>query len=510
MVGAALIVMSGFMASRVLGLVRNVVIGSQYGATRDYEAYLAAISVPDTIFQVLAGGTVGAAYIPVFAAYLAEGDRAKAWRLTSSLINLALVGVGAVAVVLAFLAPQVMGLLVAGWSPEDQQLAARLARIMMISPVIFAVSSLITSTLNAEKRFALAAFAPLAYNLSLIVGAIVTRPFGIEGLAMSAVVGALLHLAVQLPGLFKVGMQYLPTFGLDLAGTREVARLMGPRVIGLGISQFNQLVNVGFASFLIQGSVAYLNYAWLILMAPLGIVAMGFSTAIFPTLAEQSAQNEVEEEQQTFLFGLRMILYLAIPAAVGLIVLGLPAVELLLQRGAFGPEDTLGTWSALAFFALGLPGHAVIEIVNRVFYAERDTATPVKVGAAAVALNIGLSLILMNVGGLSFRGLALANSIAALTESTILTLLLQRRMRWMRLRELFGFGWRVSLAAFSMGMVAIFLHQVLLKLTNTDQWYWQALILVVVGAVAIISYLGSSIALGIEDARRVVQLFRRR
>src|SRR5207248_2778715 len=183
------------------------------------------------------------------------------------------------ALLLGLLAPSIMHVYVAGWSPEDQAHAATLARIMMVSPAIFAVSTLATSALNGARHFALAAAAPLMYNLMLIFGAVVLRPWGVEGLALSAVLGALLHLGVQLPGLARVGMRYSLTFGLDLAGTREVARLMGPRVVGLGVSQFNQLVNVALASFLVAGSVAYLNYAWLILMAPLGVFAMGFSTA---------------------------------------------------------------------------------------------------------------------------------------------------------------------------------------------------------------------------------------
>ena len=508
-VGAALIVMSGFVASKVLGLVRNIVISHQYGASRDYEMFLAAISIPDTVFQVLAGGAVSAAFIPVFSSYWSAGQRAHAWRLTSALMNLGAIVLGGIAIVLAIFAPAVMTLLVAGWPPEDQARAATLTRIMLISPAVFAVSALATSALNGVHRFALAAAAPLAYNVSLILAALFFRALGAEALALGAVVGALLHLGVQLPGLIRVGMRYTPTFGLDLEGTREVAKLMVPRIIGLGVSQLNQLINVALASFLVQGAIAYLNYAWLLLMVPLGVFAMAVSTAVFPTLAEQSAQSRTEEERQTFVFGLRVILFLTIPAAIGLVVLGRPIVGLLLQRGEFTPADAAATAFALGWFAIGLPGHSVIEIVDRVFYAERNTATPVKVAAGAVALNVALSLILMRTG-LSFGGLALANSIAALTEAAILAYLLNRRLHWLRLSELLSFGWRIGLAATTMGVAAMLLQGVIAPSVSSTHWTGQLTLVGGVALVAGVAYVCFAHLLGVQDARRVLGLILRK
>jgi putative peptidoglycan lipid II flippase len=284
---------------------------------------------------------------------------------------------------------------------------------------------------------------------------------------------------------------------------------MGPRVIGLGVSQFNQLVNVALASFLIAGSVAYLNYAWLILMAPLGVFAMGFATAIFPTLAKQSAEEQTEEERQTFLFGLRLILYLTIPAALALLVLRQPLVALVLERGAFDASHTAATAFALGWFAIGLPGHAVIEIVDRVFYAERDTATPVLVAAFAVVLNILLSLMLMQTQ-LSFGGLALANSLAALTEATLLLAILHRRLGWVRPRALLDFGWRVGLAALAMGAATVALQSASASLVPIAHWTGQAAIVIAVAAVGSATYLGVSLLLGIDDGRRAVALLAHR
>ncbi|MPZ13833.1 MAG: murein biosynthesis integral membrane protein MurJ [Chloroflexi bacterium] len=506
---AALIVMSGFVVSKLLGLVRNIVISHQYGASREYESFLAAISLPDTVFQILAGGAAASAFIPVFTTYLSQHDEYRAWRLTSALINLAALVVGTIGLIIALAAPLLVGVLVPGWSAAEQEHVAFLTRMMMVAPIIFAISALATSVLNSVKRFALAAAAPLMYNLSLIVGALVLRPLGAEGLAIAAVAGALLHLAVQIPGLLRVGLRYTPTLGLDLAGTREVGRLMVPRTIGLGVSQLNLLVNVALASFLVQGSIAYLNYAWLILMVPLGVFGMGFSTAVFPTLAEQSAMARAEEERQTFQFSLRLILVLTIPAAVGLIVLGRPVVGLLLEHGAFDPRATGATAYALGFYAIGLPGHAMIEIIDRVFYADRDTATPVRAAAGAAAMNIILSVLLMRTQ-LSFGGLALANSLAALTEATVLALILERRMGWIRPREFLGFGWRVGLAALGAGLLAMLLQSAIALRVDPTHWVGQGVLVGTVATAGALTYLLLSTALGIDDVRRAANLLLRR
>ncbi len=503
--GAALIVMSGFVASRILGLVRNIVISHQYGASREYEIFLAAISIPDTVFQVLAGGAVGAAFIPVFTSYMTKGNRAAAWRFTSALMNIGVIALGAISALLAIAAPAIMGVLVPGWPLDDQARAAHLTRIMLICPAVFAVSTLVTSVLNGEHRFALAAAAPLAYNVALICSALFFRSLGAEALAVGAVVGALLHFAIQVPGLIRLGMWFTPTFGLDLPGVREVARLMGPRVIGLGVSQLNQLINVALASFLVAGSIAYLNYSWLLLMLPLGVFAMAVSTAVFPTLAEQSAGARPEEERQTFLFGLRLILYLTIPAAIGLIVLGRPIVSLLLERGEFSSADAAATAFALGWFAIGLPGHSVVEIVARVFYAERDTATPVRIAAGAVAVNVALSLIFMRTE-LTFGGLALANSVAALAEATILAILLHRRLGWLPVRELAHFAWRIGLAGVTMGVVAMVLQGVLQPLVDATHWSGQLILVTSVAAAAGMAYVAFAHALGVQDARRAASL----
>lgn len=469
LLGAATVVVGGFAASKVLGLLRNVVVGYEYGASREYEMFLAALLVPDTLFQVLAGGAVGSAFIPVLNQYLARDDRAGAWRLASSLATLGFLTLGAVAVVLAFAAPWIVAVLVPGWSAEEQTRTANLVRIMLASPALFAISTLATSTLNAANRFALAAFAPLIYNLSICYGAIFLRPLDVEGLALSAVIGAGLHLLVQVPGLIVIGYRYTPMLGLHMAETREVLKLMGPRIIGLGVNQLNQLVTVALASFLSEGSIAYLNYAWLMVMVPLGVVAMGTSTAVFPELSRQVAVERFDAARRTFHLGLGLVVVAGLLSAVALIVLNLPLVSLLLERGQFGPEASSATGFVLACYAVGLPGLAAIEMLSRGFYSVRDTATPVKVAAVGGALNILFGVVLMQTP-LSYGGLALGLGLAALIEAAALAVLLRRRLGWPGNNETSRFLGPALAAtlAFAVGCSAG--HQIAVRYVDITNW----------------------------------------
>lgn len=507
--GAALIVAGGFTASKVLGLLRNVVVGYQYGASREYEMFLAALIVPDTLFQVLAGGAVGAAFIPVFSGSMARGDGARAWRLMSSLLNLGLLGLAGSAVVVGLVAPWIVGLLVPGWSPAEQARTANLVRIMLASPALFALSTLVTSTLNATNRFALAAIAPLAYNLSICYGAVFLRPLGVEGLALSAVGGAVLHLLVQLPGLAVIGMRYTLTLGLRIEEVREVIRLMGPRMIGLGVSQLNQLITIALASFLIEGSIAYLNYAWLVLMVPLGIAAMATSTAAFPELSRQVALGRLDSARRTFHLGLGVVVTAGLLGAIGLIILARPVVAILLERGEFGPEASIATAFALACYAIGLPGHAATEMLARGFYAVRDTATPVRIAALGGIVNVALSLALMRTP-LTFGGLALANGLAALMEATLLGAALHRSLGWPGMAELARFLRPALLVAAAYASGCIAGQAAAAPYVDLSRWGGQLATILVSGSLGALAAATMVLLVAREEARWLSQILRGR
>jgi putative peptidoglycan lipid II flippase len=457
---AAGLVVGLFLVSRILGLAREMVISHQFGTSGALDAYLAAFRLPDILFQIVAGGALASAFIPTFTGYLAKSDKDGGWRLASSIINLVVAITSVVAVVAAALAPLLVSTVIApGFDPDRQALTVRLMRMMLVTPIVFGVSGVIMGILNAQKHFLLPALAPIIYNLSIIAGALLLAPaMGVQGLALGVVAGAFGHLAIQLPGLVRYRMRYTAAFGLRNPGVHEVGRLMLPRMLGLAAVQLNFLVNTILASGLVAGSISALNYAWLLMLLPQGIFAQAVATVAFPTFSTQEATGQRAEMRSTLAATLRVVLFLAVPAAVGLIVLRVPLVGAIFQRGSFTATSTGLVAPVLALFALGLPAHSVVEIVVRAFYAMHDTKTPVLVGIGAMALNVLLSLTFIAAfraaGWQPIGGLALSNSLATTLEMGALLAILRGRLSGLEGKQMAGSLARTGVAAAGMGLVA--------------------------------------------------------
>jgi putative peptidoglycan lipid II flippase len=345
---------------------------------------------------VVAGGALGSAFIPTFTGYLTRRDLPGAWRLASAVINWVTIILSALGGLAAILAPLLVQILFGDFPPAQQALTTELMRWMLISTVIFGVSGVLMGILNAHQHFLLPALAPVIYNVAIILGAWLLGPaWGVRGLTAGVVLGSAAHLLVQVPGLLRQRMRYKPVLAIRDTGLHEVGRLMAPRVLGLAAVQLNFMVNAILASGLSTGSLTALNYGWIIMLLPQGVIAQSVATALFPTLAALVARGQQAEMRRIFVATLRNLLFLTFPAAVGLLILRVPIVRLL-ERGQFDATSTDLTAWALGFFALGLVGHAVVEIVARAFYALKNTRTPVAVGVAAMAVNVGLSLLLMH------------------------------------------------------------------------------------------------------------------
>jgi putative peptidoglycan lipid II flippase len=310
-----------------------------------------------------------------------------------------------------------------GQSSELTSLAVDLTRIMMISPVLFAVSGMFMAILNARQHFLAPAIAPLFYNLAIIVGALLSDD--VRVLAVCAVIGALLHLVVQIPALRLVGMVWQPLWDWSNQFVRDVLRLMGPRVVGLAAFHLNFVVATFFASTEGPGAISAVNCAWLVVMMPLGLFGMAISTAVFPRMAEQ-ATRESDELRGTTASSLRLILYFTIPASIGLCILARPITAFLLQSGAFDAESMRLVAGVLAFYAVALFAHGAIEILSRGFYAVSDTRTPVTFAIVSLVINFVLCIVL--VGPFGIRGLAAALSIATIVEFGLLLRGLTRRL----------------------------------------------------------------------------------
>lgn len=502
LLGAAAILMAAFIASRLTGLLREVAVTAQFGIGRELDVYVAAIRIPDFLFQIVAGGAVASAFIPVFKAYVTRDDErglAEAWNLVSTLFNLAIVFLSPLIVLLIALAPTIMTYF--HFEPEYQAMAADLARILLVSPLFFTIGCFITSVLNSFQRFFLAALAPVCYNLGIIFGAVVlAHHFGIYGLALGATTGAALFLLVQVPGLFQVGMRYRPVLNLHHPGVRRVGKLMAPRVLGLAAVHLNVLITTTYLASSLPGAIAALNVAWQLTMLPLGIFGMAIGTAVFPSLAEQTAREQIAEMARTALNALRMVLFLTIPSALGLILLAEPIVRLLYERGRFQTASTEAVAGALQLYVIGLVGMAAIEIVTRAFYALQDTRTPVAVGFGAMVLNVALAVVLLPV--LAHRGLALATGLASLVEAVVLFALASRLLPGLVSGELLQLLLKSATAGIVMAAVVYLVQSVGAPLVVVPYLGQLLLVGCSIGAGAI-SYLVVAWLLGLQEVRRL-------
>ncbi|MDZ7728009.1 MAG: murein biosynthesis integral membrane protein MurJ [Dehalococcoidia bacterium] len=415
-----------------------------------------AFQIPDVIFQVLAGATMGSAFIPVFARLAKNEGEERAWRLASAVLTTVTTATAILCLLGFILAPVLVPVLAPGLGEDigrrDELVAeaVSLTRLMLLSPLLFSMSGMVTGILNARQHFLLPAIAPMLYNLAIIFGAMVlAEPFGVQGLSYGVIGGAALHLGVQVPGLVRHRMRFRPRFDWADSATREVARLMGPRIIGLGAVQANLFVTIFFASKVASGAINVMNYAFIISQLPLGIFGMALATAAFPRLAEQVAEGNLQALQDTVSRVLRMILFLTVPTAIGLALLREPVTVFLLQGGAFTSADSVLVATALGWYCLGIVPQAGVEIHSRGFYALGDTRTPVAMTVVSLLTNLVLAWLLWE--RFEYAGLGFAVSAAAWMEWGLLYALYVRRTGASPAPDL-RVGARIALAA---GVMAV-------------------------------------------------------
>ena len=457
---AAGTVMAAFVLSNVVGLVRQILISRAFGTGNEYDAFVAASRYPDLIFMLIAGGALASSFIPVFTGFLESKDSASAWRLASAIISLVVLVLAAVSLVSALFPLQVVKYILApDFPPEKQQLTAALLRILLIAPTVFGVSGVVMGALNAHQRFLLPALASTMLWLGYIIGLLFFVPtMGIFGLAWGAVLGAFLHIGIQLPQLLRLpDWHFRLTLGLDSPALREVLLLMGPRLLGVGVVQLNFLINTIIASGQPEGSVSSLTYAFQIMTMPEVVIAQAIAIAALPTFSRQIARGDTGAMRDSLASTLRGVFLLSLPATLGLILLRRPILALLFQRGQFDAHSTDMVAWALLWYTAGLVGHSTVEVLSRAFYALHDTKTPVFVGTAAMTLNLlfsfAFSALFTQLGWMPHGGLALANSLATALEMTALFILMRRRLKGLNGSHLWkGFA-QAALATLGMSAV---------------------------------------------------------
>ena len=507
------------LLSRGLGLVREIVVRQYLGVTTlEATAFDIASRFPEAIFLIVAGGAIGSAFIPTFAAYLSREDEAGSWRLFSAVLNLLTVVTTAISVLVMLLAAPFVTFFYAdniAQQPALLPLTVALMRAMLLSPIIFGISGMLMATLNARQHFLLPALAPSVYNMGIIVGGLIGAALGggaplatAWGLAWGTVVGALGHLLVQLPGLRGVGARYSPLLTVRDPGVRQVLRLMAPRVLGLSFSEVNKFVILFLTGAMALGALPALNAAFRILILPQGILGQALGIAAFPTLAALAARAARDEMRAILADSLRLVLFLGLPATVLLALLAEPYVTILFERGLFDAEATALVAAALRFYAIGLIALTALEVVARGFYALSDTLTPVLAGGLQIAVMWALSLwfrdaLFPALGWRPLGGLALGFSLSNVLEVAVLLWLLHRRLGGLGGRALLDGAARMGAAALVMATAIV----AAVALLPQGAVWARALVGTAAGGVA---YLFVCWLLRVEEWRRVVGMVGRR
>ncbi|CAN5525238.1 murein biosynthesis integral membrane protein MurJ [soil metagenome] len=496
------------IASRLIGLLREVIIARQFGTSGDYDAYLSAFRIPDLLFLLIMTGSFGSAFIPVFRGLL-DRDEDAAWNLASAVITwTAIISVVTGIVVFIFANPIVEHLVAPGLSNDEQAVATKVMRILLLSPIFLGMGIAAKGILETHNRFTLPAIAPLLYNVGIIFGAVVLAPDrGVTGLAIGVIIGAVLHVAIQVGDLIKVGIKFRPTLA-KVEGLRDVAIGLGPRIVGQAAFQLNFIVVTSLATREGPGTVSAISYAFTIMMLPNAMIGGAFATVLFPTMAAQFERGDIEGFKHSMMSGIKPLLFFALPASVGLYVFRVPIIHALLQSGAFSSDSTDLVAEPLAFFALALVFYSLVEILARTFYAMRNVIVPVGAGIFITVINITLGVILAP--RLGFSALAMSLSISTAIEALILFAILTFKLGRFDVEFASWFA-RVGVATALMACVAFIFSDPLLATIDSANVGKVLAVVFLVWAVGICGgvYFAACYALRLPETERWIALGRR-
>jgi putative peptidoglycan lipid II flippase len=434
------------LLSRIFGFLRDMVIAMAFGSSASADAFFVAFRIPNMQRRILGEGAVNAAFIPVFTETLTQKGESAAWKMTANLFNILFITLSLVSLFILIFSPAVITVFAPGFidEPGKFELTVKLTRWMAPYLFFIGLAAFCMGILNTLKVFALPAATPILQNVSMVLSVIIIAPFMDEpilGLAIGVLVGGVLQLLIQLPAVFKKGFRFKKSLDFKQEEVIKIAKLMGPIILGLAVYEINIMIDTLLASLLPGGSISYLYYGNRLVQLPLG----------------KAARGDLKELVQTLSFSIRLILFITIPATVGLIILREPIVNTLWERGEFLASTTDGTAIALLYYSIGLCAYSGIKIIAPAFYSLQDTKTPAKIGIYSMVLNTILNLILM--GPLKHGGLALATSLAALFNVALLIHFLRKRLGLIGGRKILRSTLKMSSAAIAMGVITYFCRE---------------------------------------------------
>ena len=487
-------------ASRILGFVRDMVLARLFGATPAADAFFVAFRIPSLLRELFAEGSMSSAFIPVFTEYRVMRTKQEAWELASAVFTTLLTLVTVVTIVGILTAPWLVLILAPGFqaNPDKLALTTLLTRVMFPYLLFISLAAVAMGILNSVRAFAAPAFSPLFLNIFIIGCALFLSPHlpePIIGVAIGVVAGGAAQFAMQLPSLKLRGLLFGFQFKPGHPGLRRIGALMVPSLLGLSVTQINITVSTILASFF-AGGPTYLFYGMRLIQFPLGIFGVALATAILPTLSAQAARGALDDLRTTLGFGLRMILFIIVPAMLGLILLRTPIVHLFFEHGTFTAHDTAETALAVLCYSVGLWAFGGVRIIVAAFYSLQDTKTPAISAGIAVAANLLFSLALMS--PLGAAGLALATALAAMVNGGILVAVLNRRLGGVEWGAVGRSSLRIAVACVPMAVACWWVGGEQVWLHPAD-WTAKSVMLFVAIGLSVSGYLGVHALLRSEE-----------
>ncbi len=428
-VGAAVLLGGTALGSRVLGLIRDRMLAGTYGAGVDLDIYYAAFRIPDLIFTFLVLGALSAGFIPLFTRHWCKEDSAKdAWKFTNNVLHILGIFLVGLSVLGAIFTPWILKVVAPGFDDQTLVQAVSVSRIMYISTALLGLSSVFGGVLQSLKRFTLYAIAPLLYNIGIIIGVVAAQwtTGSIKVVAWGVVLGSLLHFLIQIYGAANAGWRYHFVWNWKDSDARELMSMMGPRLLGLAVSQVNLIVMTAIASLLAIGSITVFNFANNIQFVPIGIVGISFAIAAFPTMSEFANKKDTKSMIKIVSRTARNILFLIVPLTVIFLALRAQIVRVVLGAGVFGWNETIITANVLGFFVISLFAQALIPLLVRVFFAYKNTSIPAIIALISAAINIALAIMWSKSMGVP--GIALAFSVASIVQLILLWIGAHRKL----------------------------------------------------------------------------------
>lgn len=457
---ATLLLIVTLFVSRLLGFIREMTVAGIYGRNITTDAFFAAFSIPDVMFNLLVGGALSSGFMPVFNSYIAKDDEDGAWDAASTFVTVAVIFILTFNVFGIIFAKYLVPLVAIGntRNPQGFALTVSLTRVMFPAVTFTALAGLLRGILNSYNIFTSPAVGPVLYNIGFILGPIILgKRFGIYGMAIGVVAGAIANFLVQVPDFRRVGKKFRFRLNTKNSGYRKMIGLMIPSIIGLSISQVSVIVNQNVASVLGAGDITAIRYATRVMLLPLGIFTMSISTTIFPRLNAYVAKNEMESYKSTLSKGLRMVMFVTIPASAAMIVLNVPIVRLLFKTGKFTEQDVKVTALALAFYSVGLIGQSAVQIITRGFYSIQNTKTPLRVAVLVETMNIVMNILFVKFTKFGVAGIAFSYSFTSVVNMVMLYRNLSKNVNGLKTANTLSSSIKATIASVLAGIAALFM-----------------------------------------------------